>query len=350
MENVEKKDRIGYIDIVKTIAIFAVVLLFTFQVSDDVLDLKDNPHIISMIMSNLATWAVPALVMCSGAVLLKKDHEVSVNKLFGKYIMRPLIAIFVFSFIFAVLDVVINKDKFSPEVIYSGFLDALTGNGWEHMWALYMLISLYFMLPFYKKIVNHSTNKEIIYLLALLAFFVSIIPMFETFFGSKTGFYINCATIYPFCFFLGYAIDSNIIKIDKFLAAVLALAGLIIMGIATWYCQSEENYKIGNALDEYYFPLALLAAFGIFSFFSSAKKRTAAPLLFESISKSSFGIYLLFMIAVKFLFSYFRFKPFKTLGLIEGFFLMILFACADFLVTWVVTVLIRKIPGIKKII
>lgn len=102
-------------------------------------------------------WAVPCFVMVTGALLLDENREVSFDKLFNKYILRALGALVVFSMVFRIFDIIMDKESFGLKSILKGFYEIFTGTGWSHIWYLYLLIGLYLLLPFYK---DHKSKQQ----------------------------------------------------------------------------------------------------------------------------------------------------------------------------------------------
>ena len=61
------------------------------------------------------------------------------------------------------------------------FVDLLTGHSWAHMWYLYMLLGLYLLLPFMRKVVAGSSAKELWGLAGILFFFAGVVPLLGLF-------------------------------------------------------------------------------------------------------------------------------------------------------------------------
>lgn len=196
---------------IRSLACIAIIILHT--VYSAVLLFGSNidaeKNIISMAVVDSMMWAVPCFIMVTGALLLETERKITYKKLFGKYILRIFAALVIFGMVFRVFDIIMDKEPVSVAAFLKGLYEIFTGTSWSHIWYLYLLIGLYLLLPFYKKIVDNSSTKEIKYLLAVYIVFLSILPVLEIW-GIHCGFYIHVSTIYPFYLFAGYAIYKHI--------------------------------------------------------------------------------------------------------------------------------------------
>lgn len=168
----------GY-SLLRVLACIAIIILHMFASAEILFQNVITPEQItgSNIIVNCMMWAVPCFVMVTGALLLDENREVSFDKLFNKYILRALGALVVFSMVFRIFDIIMDKESFGLKSILKGFYEIFTGTGWSHIWYLYLLIGLYLLLPFYKKIAKASSNSELKYLLVIYLIFLSLIPL-----------------------------------------------------------------------------------------------------------------------------------------------------------------------------
>ena len=103
------------------------------------------------------------------------------------------------------------------------------------MWYLYCLIGLYLLLPFYKKIVNGSSKKEIMYLMVLYVIFLSVIPLIWGW-DIHTGFYIHVSTVYPLYFFAGFYLNEYRDYSQKLSVIILILTIILAtLSCISWY-------------------------------------------------------------------------------------------------------------------
>jgi len=303
---------------------------------------------------NSMMWAVPCFVMASGALLLDKKRTLTPKKLFGKYLFRMLIALIAFSALFSLFDCILINHS-SPSAFVKDMLsDIFLGTGWEHMWYIYLMIAIYLMLPIYKIISANAEPKDLKYLLAVYCVGLSIIPFIETISGKKLPFYICVYTIYPLYLFLGYALHTGIIKLPKNASALMFLISTGIAVMLTAYCLSPEPNseatvsKIKQLLNVYNFPLYIVTSIGAYGFMRRTRNKEFPVLdsIAAELDSCSFGIYLIHMAVLKFIYAVLKFNPFNNGGTIA----VIGVCIVTLAVSYVITKLLKFVPYVKTII
>jgi len=295
---------------------------------------------------NSLMWAVPCFIMITGALLLGAEKKIGYKKLFSKYIIRVLKAIVIFGVIFTVLETIFNPDKASLKEFLNGLYEIFAGQSWAHMWYLYCLIGLYLLLPFYKKIVEHSTQNELRYLLIIYFIFLSAIPVLNAW-GIECGFYIHVSSIYPFWMFLGYYLKSNPDKLKCKTAAILLISGSILMVIFTWLRWRYEVEQLERFFG-YSSVLVILQGSGLFRLFSAAAmpNRPRLDRFLEKVDSRSFGVYLIHLIYIRGIYKYLHINPFEY----GGFLGIIGIVLIVFLVSYLTDYLLKKIPLFRSIL
>lgn len=296
-------------------------------------------------------WAVPAFIMVSGALLLESSKGVTLKKIFGRYILRMVIALFVFSLLFELFDEVFVTKDVGISFLKKGIENALFNTGWSHMWYLYMMIAVYLLLPFYKMITKAASKNELVYLLCVYFVCMSLIPFIQIVTDKRLYFYIFVYSVYPMYLFLGYVLHNGKLKINKTAAAFMAVAGLaslVILTIVQYTTKNDElSARCSQFFLDYAFPGTIIASVGIFVMFI-ADNSTVKPIdkIFMSIDSCSFGIYLIHMAVLKYVVAVWGFDPLKNGGVP----MILLMTVCIFLVSYLITLILKKIPGVKKIL
>ncbi|MBR5930949.1 MAG: acyltransferase [Lachnospiraceae bacterium] len=363
--------KIHYLSYLRAVACIAIIILHTVDVAVILYQdhITNGERIASLSVVYCMMWAVPCFVMVTGALLLSKDRTITIKDVFGKYILRVLIALFAASLVFALFNMLMNREGFGVAFLARGFLNALTGNGWAHMWYLYLLIGLYLLMIFYRAVAHHVSDKEYRLLLLIYVVFLSILPLLNMW-NAKTGFYIHVSSIYPFYLFAGYAVAEEILKINKGISILLIVIG--VAGIIASTILDAKNARIayGNLLG-YSSIFVLLLAVGVFSFMknffggqvlqatevvaaddpepeaSEEKKPGIIGKIFLEIDRCSFGIYLIHMIFVRLVLRYWQVDPYASNVTILVFIGLVL---GILIVSYGITALLKLIPGVKKIL
>lgn len=275
---------------------------------------KDSLSFAARFISTAVTysimWAVPCFVMVTGALLIRPEKKIGYKQLWSRYIFRVAGALVLFVLAYRVFDVFMDKEEKTVMNFLLGFKEIFTGDTWAHMWYLYLLIGLYILLPFYKKIAGASDGREIKYLLLVYFVFISLLPVLEIF-GLKTAFYIHVSTIYPFYLFAGYAIASGIIRIKKPVAAAVFIFATVLTVLITYFSLTTEREL--NTLIGYSSVPVVLQSLSLFALIYSKDSGEPAHLgkplaLFDGCG---FGIYLVHMIFVRLVLRYAEFDPYR---------------------------------------
>ena len=302
---------------------------------------------VSMGMVYCMMWAVPTFVMVTGALLLNPEKEITYQKLYGKYILRIVLALAVFGLIFRCFDIVMNGEAWSVTGVLQGLWNVMIGKSWAHLWYLYLLIGIYLLLPFYRKIAASSSTKEIWYLLGIYALFISILPL-TGMVNVDLAFYIHTSTIYPFYLFLGWAISSGKLNISKLGGAILFVVGTLLLITVVRYRYMNGVEELAKLLN-YSSVFVILQCMGLFALLkrdqNSEDSVTFGKKILLSIDKCSFGIYLIHMIFIRLVLRYWEVNPFSY-----GIWMILLFSIGVFIVSWIAVRIIRCVPICNNII
>ena len=323
----EERNRISSFVWIRTIACAVVVLLHCVNAGrayyKDVISpgevLADN------VVCSLLMWAVPCFLMVSGTLLLNPERELTMNKLFGKYIRRMLVPLVLFTFIFTLIKY--NAGE-KPNIFGSFVSDILQCQSMAYLWYLYLMIAIYLMLPFYKMIVKLADDRLLWYLIGIIVFFNSVLPLLSLAGLSDIAFYIPTQIIYPAYFFAGYLLYKKNVPVG------IAVAGLALstaaLGLLTWRFDSGD---LDMALiNGYSSLLVLVQSFSIYSLFIRIK-RPAGEFL-NSLDSCSFGIYLVHMVFIRLVMKEAGINPFDF-GPFGFIFMAIVFFFASYGIVWI---------------
>lgn len=219
----KKEGRELWGDALRIICCFMIVLLHnTCNVFDDYADGRQ-----SVLWVNCFTaFAVPCFFMLSGAYLLRRQHGVK------ETLVRRVPRIVIPTLFWGIIYMVVTGDP-SPE----NFGKLLFQNQASHLWFMYSLFGIYMLLPAFSAIYQSISQKQKIYLLALLL----IIPsaMYDS--SKLLGIYIPLPSFSIFWPDLGLFLCGGLLwemrdkiqqKHPRFYAA-LFLLGLGITALGT---------------------------------------------------------------------------------------------------------------------
>lgn len=315
-------------------------------------------------------WAVPMFVMVSGALLLDPERELSWDRLLHRYIARVGGALLVFGLLFTAFDFAMNgvEETAANSLFFAAhpgdgagyvalccFVDLLTGHSWAHMWYLYMLLGLYLLLPFMRKVVAGSSAKELWGLAGILFFFAGVVPLLGLF-GMEADYRFSVATVYPLYFLLGRHLDPREVKLPKWLAMTgLVLATLFVWG-CVWRTGGERPEWLGYATSYNSVPI-MLQALCLFcllvqpdmgasakSVFSAGKQGQLSERCLLSLDRCTFGIYLTHLVFVKLAFRYAGLDPYAHPAYFP------LTVIVVILLSWATTWALKKLPLFRKLL
>lgn len=240
---------------------------------------------------------------------LDKNKHIPLKKLYGKYILRLSVAYVFWSCIYAIYNSIYDSGNMIIEKIKYFLSYCISGE--IHTWYILVTIGLYIALPLLKCIVDKGSDSLIKYWLFVMFIFVSIIPSFiKLGLPYLSGYvaYINKYMDldfflgYTFLFVLGYYIyNKDFTKKVKTIIYVLAFIGALYSLFVLIVLRNLLGIQIG-ALD-YLSPNIVFMSMGVFLFFkdfvSKCNFSEKSAKIISSISKLTFGIYLIHVLVLK---------------------------------------------------
>lgn len=292
---------------------------------------------------NYANWinaatrcSVPIFVMLSGTLLIPKDEN---TWIFYKSRIPKLLYPFAFWTIIYLVYYFFRYTKFellSTEKILSISADKILHGANAHLWYLYMIIGLYLAIPFIRKIIIQSTQREIEVFLALWMLsmcFMSkplyaVMPKFDlTFFSGYVGYLI-----------FGYYLSVRATEFKKnqliFAAAFILM---VVIGAIGTNILNQHAKMLDTFFYNYIFVTTAIAAGALFLLIKESTKQGEVPRWVSLVDKYSFGIYLSHIIPLNYLHPLIS-KYLSTAWVIP------LATISTIMVSIVITFAIRKLP------
>ncbi len=220
----------SWIDNSRIIAIFAVVWLHVSAGVVMLADFGSQYWWIGNILDALVRWSVPVFVMISGALLLDPGKKEQPNVFYRKRLSRILIPILFWSAFYLFWSFRDGAYDGSRSLPVAMVKKLLTGRPYFHMWFLYMILGLYVFTPFLRKIVAHSTRRQLAGLVAACFVLAAVNDLYAGLFASDSKLFVNWFLCYLPYFLLGSLIRRDQRRHSKamltavFLASVLATA------------------------------------------------------------------------------------------------------------------------------
>lgn len=163
------KTHIAYFDVLRVIAILAVIILHVAAAHFNDTDVFSFAWEMSSMWNGLVRWGVPVFVMISGALFLDPEKEFDAHKLYSKNILHIGTILIFWSGCYAGLGFLIGSSKGNIENLIPHMV-----LGHFHLWFLYMLLGLYIIVPLLRPICKNM--KLMRYFLILSMFFSFLAP------------------------------------------------------------------------------------------------------------------------------------------------------------------------------
>lgn len=339
------KKRIVYLDHLRIVATFAVVMIHVAAQNWYSEDVCTSAWKTFNFFDSVSRWAVPVFVMISGALMLGTD--IGFGKLYTIKIPRRLAAFVFWSMFYAL----VKEDGLKSVLI-------MAIKGKFHLWFLYMIIGLYICSPFIKKIAEDTIIAE--YFLALSLVFSCLIPFvlqLMTDFGGAameewtnalknayTDMNITVLNGYVAYFIAGFRLNQvNLSKRKRTLIYFLGIMGIIATIALTQVISVKEGIPVGNYYDYLGIPVFApsIAAFVWFKHNCASEKKKG--ILMQQLSKCSFSIYLIHILVLetldkKLLLNTMSFNPIISVPVIT---------VIVFVISFAISMLLKRIPVVK---
>ncbi len=284
------------IDLVKAAAICCVLLLHTSTAG-----LSMPPGSFSWWSAVIWTCAVragvPLFFMCSGALLLRPERELPLRRLWGKNILRIVLAMLLWAVFYKVFHLLMNG-AFSAAALWQGFKEALLFNQEFHLYYLHILLLVYAVLPLTRIFVRCASGTEMRYALALWFALGILYPTLRTFWpftllsGIPLQWMLNMTYAAVGYGVLGYVLSRRALPQRVCFLAVLAGFALILgptTGLTLKRGVLEEHFLEGMGVG------VCLMAVGLFSLLYRAGQvlqEGRFRAFITRISRASFCIFL----------------------------------------------------------
>ncbi len=356
LQNPTQKARTIYLDYLRVLATFAVIVIHTC--ADIWLEgsVFSFPWNVLTVYECMARWCVPIFIMISGVLFLNPQKDINFKKIFTKNILRLLIAYIFWSFAHAIME---NRLDLNILKILSQ-----TVGGTTHLWFVPMIIGIYLVIPLVKGIVTDPRQTK--FFLILFFLFTILIPQTIVIIYDCLNINLLVLLADPFrnflknmnlflpmgyvgYFVLGFAI--NHIELTKKHRIFIYAAGLLgfIFTFALTIFASVHLSKPATFFYDYLTVNVLLESIAVFVFFKYLFQKIKISDKINSfvakLSKYSFGIYLCHMLVLKV-----AEKIGLTADSFNPIFAVPVTALFVFVVSCIISAIIHKIPILKKYI
>lgn len=285
------QNRVIYADILRVLSMIAVIVIHVVATQFYKIEVKSYEWWMLNLSDSMSRWAVPIFVMISGMFLLDSKKEITLKNIFSKYIKKYIIIILIWNLIYAIIPCIYNRNINIQEFLQTIIL------GQTHIWFLYMIIGLYMITPFLRKIIQEG-NLIKYYIVLWLIFALILNPITEIFNLNilkeliNEKLYINFVLGYTGYFLLGFYISKK--NYNKISMYIIGAVGFLITFIGTALISNGKlNTDLLQPLTINVFMMGISLFLLIKDKFQNYKFKTIYVTIIEKLAKNSLGIYLI---------------------------------------------------------
>ena len=329
--------RIEYVDLLKFLAITSIIFLH-------ICGLWQSIEILNISFGNLREifrFGVPLFLTVTGMLML--NREIDLNTFFKKKVVRivyPLIFFFIISYLLGIYQPIHFFDKF---------------------WYCWMIIGAYLAIPIVNVFIKNASEKEIEYALLIFAITTVIYYLaakFKVTTSLDLTFFITPVSYLVLGYWLStkeFKSSPNVIVLVSFITFVLiSLFKILVIKDFLYFSNNDPVYSRVNYTLPQIIQTASVFLFcryiyeaksSIANFIQKILHQKYVHKFIESVSRASYGIYLLHMIIILgFLHSLEKIHMTGT----KTFFAVIVVSTLLLVSTWICILILSKIPVVKK--
>ena len=346
-----KLNRYVYLEILRLVALFCVIYNHT-----DIYGWRYYTTVrgiemwINLLLACLCKISIPFFLMISGATLLNKQEDISI--LLRKRVLRMAILIVITSianYIYMLHDGIVQMDIF--EFIRSSFSSFQFCS-----YYLWMYISFLIVLPFIRSVAQNLSLKTLLYLAFLIILFTVAVPIISVMANFNMinlqiyMYFITALYYYPI---FGYFIAHRTEELDSLLQKksahyFLGASAVLVIGLHC-YLKYMCTFRWNISAETFDSIIGISAIIMFYymrkqKFFSQRGKGLEKYILWAS--PNTLGAFLLSSIVMVKLGFIYRWLVLYVSNQLA----VLLWVGAIFIVSIWITALLRKIPGVQKIL
>lgn len=349
------------IDLLRIIACFFVIFNHTGNSGFFLFSLYPTNTIqywVYLFASVFCKFSVPLFFSISGALLLPKVE--SIKDVWVKRVLKMCIVLLVFSFVCYLISISKDLSKFS---LYFFFATLYQSNHNSSYWFLYAFIPYLISLPLLRPLAQNMKNEHFLYMIVIGITFMAILPIVEYLLwqGEHTlntnfrfGWITSSAVIYPCLgYYLENRMDDN--KARKYLPILwgINIATIFVSCYMTYFKAKITGICNEGASQAFHSSFVLINVITLYISFKCLFNKpfsSKVSSLIASVGEATFGMYLIHK-NVMVLVTRLHILEFLRETVHMNYLLSSLLYClVVFVIAYGITLLMKKIPLLKKLI
>lgn len=337
-----KGKRIVYIDFIRVLAMFLVVLAHSCASRlEHGVGSVDWNIVHSLVI--ITEVAVPLFFMISGSTILNSPKTRSIRYLFKHRLPKILVPFIIWSIITAYV-----AWQIDGTYTFHSFMQSILSMYHQPViiayWFIYPLISLYLLSPLLKAMVDSLSSTGLTYLLILWFVFMMIIPAIIPVLPSDIRVYFKAYSMskivfssYLGYFLLGYKLSQEKHRKTNWIVGILLILILFAINIEIGLIDNKSLWKILNIFSIGSVPFIAGLIFVVLRSFENKYHHWFSKLI-EILAPLTYGVYLIHGLVIDIVEVWFGINAYFTNFLLAS------------LISLVVIFILSKLPIIKKIL
>ncbi len=283
----------AWLDNARLLAMFAVVFLHTAAYAVTLTEFGSAEWWIGNFYNSLVRWCVPAFVMVSGALLLDPEKQEDARTFYRKRLSRIAIPLAFWSAFYLLWTALKGRLKHEPLSPNELMLQLLAGKPYYHLWFLFMIIQLYAFTPWFRRVVAHSSRRDVAWLTATTLALAAVHAIGSRLLaGGATLFSDLFLSFIPF-YFLGYLVRTGKFRIPKTLLAMVFIVSVSVTALGCYVLAIHYGLNTGF----YFYDYLSITVIPMSHSVMLLLKWWTAPAFFERLARTlsplTLGVYLM---------------------------------------------------------
>ncbi len=300
MPSLRTRRRSGAVDAAKTVAIFGTLLIHASANGGFGGEVGSFGWTASLFWGSVLRCAVPVFFLCSGALLLPPEKNVTVRSVWTKYIPRILIALLFWAAMYEAYDLALTWHRtgvLESAALRQAVKNFLLFQHKSHLYYLHIILLVYAVLPLTRLLTARADGRLLRYGLLLWAVLGIVLPTVRMFpplsliQGIPAQYPINLTWAAVGYGVLGYVLRERGAERRPRFYVLLYLAGFALTFLGTLEMSISQD-KLYTAFLQGTSPGVCLEAAGVYGFCVSVFADRKPYRLTETVSRASFCIYL----------------------------------------------------------
>jgi len=287
-------------------------------------------------------WCVPVFVMISGALLLDPNKTEDLKTFYTKRLSRIVVPILFWSVFYQLW--VMRSEGSTPSMVMA-VRHLISGKSYYHMWFLYMIAMLYLFTPFFRKVVAHSTRRELSILVIITFMVAALHAIGVKVFSEDSKLFTSWFLPYVPFYFLGYLLRID----DRHFSKTILWCTVILSACLTALGYYLVSITRGTDAGSYFYGSASVTVIPLSISMMYLLKTWTTPIWNEKYTRAlsllTLGVYLIHPIALETL-QHFGFGPLNFYPAVSIPVVAVIVSCSSFIVAWV----IQQMPYLKRVI